>query len=291
MECQKTQFVSMLLTFCVGLPKIVILALYIRFFGVYMRFKYFALVCIAAVVIAYVSSVPLSFYLAYPRGGEAWSTDVVLRNLNAVKVYGMFNGIFALVADIMILLMPIPVLRKLKLAHSKKVRLYVVFAAGFLCVPPLCSSSSIFFCLTTDQRRCLQPSLTCFPRPQPLSVRLHVGAGNLLCLHVCMNSLHTFLMTLLYSQCLWSRVAEGYITIIVSCVPALYALWYNQVIKSSVYRSIKSAVSGFLNSSSSATEDVNFNRRNDIGSRKNLCPPTQQPNNAPERKSSVTANP
>lgn len=111
--------------------KSAILALYIRLFG---KFKWLRVVCWTAIglmVLFYGMIIIFAFVYSIPRAGETWNVAVFRRAEKMVWTLPVM-GTFSCAADLLIFVLPFPVISKLHLRPAKKLSLSIVFATGIM---------------------------------------------------------------------------------------------------------------------------------------------------------------
>jgi hypothetical protein len=111
--------------------KAAILALYIRVFDSirWMRISSYALIVFTGLF--YMSNVVIAAAYCLPRNGAPWDQTAFARCGSPVKS-AIVIGIFGVVADLIIFILPFPVISKLHLTQSKKFGLMIVFMAALL---------------------------------------------------------------------------------------------------------------------------------------------------------------
>lgn len=112
--------------------KSAIVALYIRLFAVERWLKVTSYITIAVLFLVYCSLVPIASVFCTPQHGGPWDTMVLARCSDKLRFEGPLQGAVAIAADVFILCLPLPVLRKLNLPIRKKASLGVVFLVGIL---------------------------------------------------------------------------------------------------------------------------------------------------------------
>ena len=90
------------------------------YFGIALNGLFYLASCIALVI------------LCIPRRGESWtSTKYATRCYHAIAM-GDVQGIFGLISDIYIFILPLPVLYKLQMSLKKKLGITAVFLTGIM---------------------------------------------------------------------------------------------------------------------------------------------------------------
>ncbi|KAI1120269.1 hypothetical protein F5Y10DRAFT_290040 [Nemania abortiva] len=113
--------------------KIPILFLYIRLFGVKRWLKILSYVLLFVLVVLIVVSIVAIAVVCAPHA-EIEPQSHLLKCNNWSAHNGIATGIFSLVLDIIIFLLPIPIIINLRLPTSRKIGLAVVFASGLFAI-------------------------------------------------------------------------------------------------------------------------------------------------------------
>ena len=79
----------------------------------------------------YGSNIVIAAIYCIPRKGEAWDGTAFARCSSQVTSTVVI-GVFAVVADLVIFAIPLPIIFRLRLDRKKKVGLGIVFSVGFL---------------------------------------------------------------------------------------------------------------------------------------------------------------
>lgn len=116
------------------LVKTSLLTLYLRIFNPVRRVTIAIYICIGIVISLYLSTMIAELMVGIPRGGEGWQAAQMKYgpfglNISAVR------GVFGIVSDFAILLIPSTQIVKLNLPLRRKVVLVCVFLTGLLYVP------------------------------------------------------------------------------------------------------------------------------------------------------------
>jgi hypothetical protein len=112
--------------------KLSLLLLLLRLFSPDRRTRllvYFGIVC---TFIYYMTTVTISVALCAPRHGENWPQALLSSRCAKAMVMTYVQGIFNIVSDFYILILPIPVVWKLQLPFRRKIGLCGVFMMGLL---------------------------------------------------------------------------------------------------------------------------------------------------------------
>ena len=112
--------------------KVSLLLLYLRLFSPNRIIRYAIYFGVMANLVFYATTTIASGALCLPRHGEAWLDSA--RTARCKRALAMYypHGIFAVVSDFYIFIIPIPIVIKLNLPLRKKVGILAVFATGFL---------------------------------------------------------------------------------------------------------------------------------------------------------------
>jgi hypothetical protein len=113
--------------------KAAILALYVRLFGSVRWLKITCYVWIGLMALFYSSNIAISVAYCIPRKGEAWDGTSFAR-CSTSAWSAVVIGVFSTVADVVIFVLPFPVLLKLRVNSAKKLGLISLFLTGFLLV-------------------------------------------------------------------------------------------------------------------------------------------------------------
>ncbi|KAF4633234.1 hypothetical protein G7Y89_g4887 [Cudoniella acicularis] len=120
-----------------------LLLLYVRIFGIKIWLKICSYMTLAALTVLMLASmIAIGIVCAPPSDGHV-TTLFLLRCTLWSEHNGFACGILSLVVDIIILLLPIPIIIKLQLPMHKKIGLFLVFASGLLAI--VASSISLHF--------------------------------------------------------------------------------------------------------------------------------------------------
>ena len=114
--------------------KTAILVFYIRVFGTVTWLRRTAYVGIVIMALFYSMSVVVSGVYCFPRRGETWeglTSARFLRHTTNLWPY-VTVGAFSCLADILIFILPFPIVAKLHVDLRKKLALTVVFGTGLV---------------------------------------------------------------------------------------------------------------------------------------------------------------
>ncbi|RDL41443.1 uncharacterized protein BP5553_01422 [Venustampulla echinocandica] len=189
--------------------KATILALYIQLFESKIWMRWTSIIALVTMFLFYWANTPLAGVFCVPHNGDPWD-DRILTSCSKLAMMGPIQGAVGLAADLFILILPLPSMCGLTLPFGKKVGVMVVFLAGFLAV--VASAVSLHYRVST-----------------------YTGDDAL-----WNGSLVTITTGLQGLTVGWTRFAEGFVTIIVSCAPAMASLWINIISKSNFYTALRS---------------------------------------------------
>lgn len=111
--------------------KAAILALYIRLFGTR---KWLRLTCYGLLVFTFLfywSNVAITLVFCIPSSGGPWDAAVLEKCANTGPAV-VINGVFGVVADLVLVALPFPIILGLHLGRKNKIGLTVVFSIGVL---------------------------------------------------------------------------------------------------------------------------------------------------------------
>jgi hypothetical protein len=111
--------------------KSAILALYIRLFGSVRWLRVTCYVWIALMALFYGSNIVIAVVYCIPHKGESWDGNSFQRCSKSAWS-AVVIGVFSALADFVILILPFPVILKLKVDSTKRVGLICVFLTGLL---------------------------------------------------------------------------------------------------------------------------------------------------------------
>jgi len=111
--------------------KAAILALYIRVFGSVSWLRWTAYFWIVFMALFYGMNIVAAGVYCIPRKGEAWGGSSFARCSSSAWLH-VVVGVFSCVADLFILILPFPIVMRLRVTLVKKVSLGVLFGAGIM---------------------------------------------------------------------------------------------------------------------------------------------------------------
>ena len=105
--------------------------LYIHIFGTVAWFPRTCIFWVVFMSLIYGANIVVSAVYYIPHKGESWGKKAIQRCAKST-CFAVVIGVFSLISDVVIFLLPFPLLLKLKLTRSKKIGLIVVFSVGLL---------------------------------------------------------------------------------------------------------------------------------------------------------------
>ena len=149
---------------------------------------------------------------------------------------GPVFGSVGLAADIFLLVLPLPIIFRLNLATGRKIALAAVFMMG-----TLWDWFWLPFATPTDhEKRCHRQ----YRRTELQDANLRLRWSNMeRGEHICW-SVRTAARNYDYQELMWllGSIVESYITIIVSCAPAISSIWINKISQSSSFTSFRNLI-------------------------------------------------
>ena len=130
----KRQFAySLILGPALWCSKAAILVLYIRLFGSKIWLRYTSYGVLVVIFLFYWAQLALSGAFCTPHKGETWDSDVLIR-CSDLSVMGVILGAVGVASDLVLLVLPLPVVYGLHLPPKKKLGLLVIFLMSGLYV-------------------------------------------------------------------------------------------------------------------------------------------------------------
>lgn len=115
--------------------KMSILLLYLRIFSPDRWTRLFIYLGIGVIFIYYTVTASVLVGLCIPRKGENWPRALLSSRCRDSMVITYVQGVFNIVSDFYVLVLPLPVVWKLQLPLRKKIAVSAIFMAGLLLVP------------------------------------------------------------------------------------------------------------------------------------------------------------
>ena len=113
--------------------KAAILALYLRLFGLKLWLRYTSYVALLVTFLFYWIQIPLSAAFCAPHHTESWNLDI-LQRCSKTAVMGPILGAVGVTSDVLLLVLPLPIVYGLNMPPKKKMGLYLIFLVGSLYV-------------------------------------------------------------------------------------------------------------------------------------------------------------
>lgn len=112
-----------------GVGKMTIMFLYLRVFRpkVWLRISCYVLLLLT---LTYWVNVPLSLAWCIPRNGKPWDFEVATRCAKLSNT-SIPNGAVSIFIDVVLFILPFPIIWELQLSFSKKISLAMVFLVAF----------------------------------------------------------------------------------------------------------------------------------------------------------------
>ncbi|EED23821.1 conserved hypothetical protein [Talaromyces stipitatus ATCC 10500] len=133
-DLKKRQFVQqMLIAPTLWATKASVLALYLRNFRIIQWMRVSCWILLVVLFLFYGSNIAIAAVYCIPRNGEAWDSTAFERCASPITSTVVI-GVFAVVADLIIFMMPLPIIFRLRLTQQKKIGLGIVFSVGLLTV-------------------------------------------------------------------------------------------------------------------------------------------------------------
>ena len=112
--------------------KLSLLLLYLRLFSLDRNIKYAIYFGIMANLVFYAATTVILGTLCLPRHGQGWSESAQTARCRHSIVMDYPFGIFGVVSDFYIFIIPIPIVINMNLPLRKKIGVLAIFATGFL---------------------------------------------------------------------------------------------------------------------------------------------------------------
>lgn len=116
--------------------KAAILALYLRLFGPKLWLRYTSYVALLVTFLFYWVQIPLSAAFCAPRHAESWNLEILTR-CSKTAVMGPILGAVGVASDVLLLVLPLPIVYGLNMPPQKKLGLYSIFLVGSLYMPSI----------------------------------------------------------------------------------------------------------------------------------------------------------
>jgi hypothetical protein len=119
-----------------------ILMLYLRVFQVQKTMRFLIYFGLTFMFVLYWVCIPLFTIYCAPRPGQKWGL-AVLEKCGTTGILALILGVFGVVTDIYIFVLPLSTIFHLNLPYKKKVRLAAIFMTGILGI--IASALSLFY--------------------------------------------------------------------------------------------------------------------------------------------------
>lgn len=123
---------NFLMTFAFFTSRLPFLLLYLRLFGSDKMTRYGVYIGGIAVSLVYLVYIPLIPIFCAPGPGRNWGSPEVFAKCTRIIPYALVYGVGNIVLDLYILLLPMPMIWRLKLPFEKKLGVSVLFTTGAL---------------------------------------------------------------------------------------------------------------------------------------------------------------
>jgi hypothetical protein len=122
---------TLLAPFSAVLSRATILLFLLRLFHVYTPIRRLALACLILTILVFLPSIPISLiYMAPTRPGDTWE-DLLYNGRPQMQRYlAAVQGPLAVVLDVWIFVLPLPVLGRVKVGRGRRGWVMVVFGTG-----------------------------------------------------------------------------------------------------------------------------------------------------------------
>ena len=107
-----------------------ILLLYLRLFAPKTWFRYTIWCTMGFMFALYFSYIAVNASLCAPRPGQSWLFPGVLQKCLRQETYLIIQGGCNVAIDVLILVLPVPVIMKLRMKKSRKIGILAVFGTG-----------------------------------------------------------------------------------------------------------------------------------------------------------------
>lgn len=114
------------------LAKLALFLLYLRIFSCSSTTKF---AIYLGIVVSFIFHIAIAIFVAVgyvPRPGSSWLVTLRTNSCKSVGVLYYVQGVFGVVSDLYIFILPIPILWKLHLPVRRKVGVCAIFLAGLM---------------------------------------------------------------------------------------------------------------------------------------------------------------
>ena len=109
-----------------------IFLLYLRIFTANKTMKYSIWFGLAFDFVLYWINIPFESWYCAPRAGDPWSLETVGRTCSDNIMFGLVQGVLAVVLDLYIFILPIPIVLSLQMSTRRRLSVLGVFATAIL---------------------------------------------------------------------------------------------------------------------------------------------------------------
>ena len=109
-----------------------LLLLYLRIFGTKKIARYAIYFCLIFAFCQYSVNIPVEAYYCAPSAGKAWTLSNLLPKCEQSLYLALVQGPLNLILDLVIFVLPIPVVMGLQMSLRKRVAVLAVFFTGLL---------------------------------------------------------------------------------------------------------------------------------------------------------------
>ena len=111
------------------------LALFLLYYRIFALNRWTKIAIYFGVILTglfYLTSSIVVIVLCIPRRNESWTSMTYVTRCDRAEVMGDVQGIFGLVSDLYIFILPLPVLFRLQMSLKKKLGITAIFLTGFM---------------------------------------------------------------------------------------------------------------------------------------------------------------
>lgn len=127
----------MVYSLTVNFAKLALFLLYFRIFATNRRNKIAIHLGILANCCFYIGSSIILLVLCVPRSDESWLSPVYAARCRQTTKMGIIQGVFGLLSDLYIFILPLPILWRLQMPLRRKLGITAIFLTGLMySLPP-----------------------------------------------------------------------------------------------------------------------------------------------------------
>lgn len=116
----------------VNFAKLALFLLYYRIFALNSRTKFAIYLGIVVNCLFYIASAIAHLVLCIPRPSDGWTSPRYAARCNKSRVLDIIVGIFGLISDLYIFILPLPVLWRLQMPLKRKLGVMAIFLTGLM---------------------------------------------------------------------------------------------------------------------------------------------------------------